>query len=45
MTSTYNFSAGPSVLPVDVLKQAQEDMLNWQYSGMSNQHDFIMLFN
>jgi phosphoserine aminotransferase len=35
MTSTYNFSAGPSVLPVDVLKQAQEEMLNWQNSGMS----------
>jgi len=35
MTSTYNFSAGPSVLPAEVLKQAQAEMLNWQNSGMS----------
>ena len=25
----YNFSAGPAVLPVPVLKQAQADLLNW----------------
>jgi len=35
MSSTYNFSAGPSILPAEVLKQAQEEMLNWQNSGMS----------
>jgi len=35
MPSTYNFSAGPSVLPAEVLKQAQAEMLNWQNSGMS----------
>ncbi len=31
----YNFSAGPAVLPVEVLKQAQEEMLNFKGSGMS----------
>lgn len=29
----FNFSAGPAVLPVDVLEQAQADLLNWQGSG------------
>lgn len=31
----FNFSAGPAVLPVDVLQQAQADLINWQGSGMS----------
>jgi len=31
----YNFSAGPAVLPVPVLEQARDEMLNWQGSGMS----------
>ena len=31
----YNFSAGPAVLPHEVLKQAQEEMLDWHGSGMS----------
>lgn len=31
----YNFSAGPSVLPKEVLLQAQEEMLDWHGSGMS----------
>jgi phosphoserine aminotransferase len=31
----YNFSAGPAVLPRDVLLQAQAEMLDWQGSGMS----------
>eukprot|EP00898_Chlorokybus_atmophyticus_P004229 jgi/Chlat1/4807/Chrsp31S04856 len=31
----YNFSAGPACLPVEVLLQAQEEMLNWRGSGMS----------
>ena len=38
MTNTnrvYNFSAGPAVLPLEVLKTAQEEMLNYQNSGMS----------
>ncbi len=35
MTRVYNFSAGPAVLPEDVLKQAQSEMLDWRGSGMS----------
>ena len=31
----YNFSAGPAVLPVEVLEQAREEMLDWQGTGMS----------
>ncbi len=31
----YNFSAGPAVLPLEVLKTAQDEMLNYQNSGMS----------
>ena len=31
----YNFSAGPAVLPVEVLETARDEMLNYQNSGMS----------
>jgi phosphoserine aminotransferase len=31
----FNFSAGPAVLPEEVLRQAQEEMLDWHGSGMS----------
>lgn len=31
----HNFSAGPSCLPLDVLKEAQAEMLSYQDSGMS----------
>ena len=31
----FNFSAGPSVLPLEVLKEAQKDLLNYNNSGMS----------
>lgn len=31
----FNFSAGPAVLPVEVLEQAQADLLNWRGSGES----------
>ncbi len=31
----YNFSAGPATLPLPVLKQAQEEFLSYQGSGMS----------
>ncbi len=31
----FNFSAGPAVLPVPVLEQAQADLLNYQNSGSS----------
>jgi phosphoserine aminotransferase len=35
MTRVYNFSAGPAVIPEDVLAQAKEEMLDWNGSGMS----------
>lgn len=35
MTRVYNFSAGPAALPEPVLRQAAEEMLDWQGSGMS----------
>lgn len=36
MTSrAYNFAAGPAALPLDVLKQAQAELLDWQGKGMS----------
>ncbi len=35
MARVYNFSAGPAMLPEAVLKQAAEEMLDWQGSGMS----------
>lgn len=31
----YNFSAGPSMLPLEVLKTAQSSLLNYENSGMS----------
>ena len=33
--SIYNFSAGPAVLPKEVLQQAQTELLDWHGSGMS----------
>lgn len=35
MNRVYNFAAGPATLPEEVLKTAQEEMLNYQNSGMS----------
>ena len=35
MARVYNFSAGPAVLPEEVLKQAAEEMLDYQGTGMS----------
>ena len=35
MTRAFNFSAGPAVLPLEVLNQAKEEMLDWHGSGMS----------
>jgi phosphoserine aminotransferase len=31
----YNFSAGPAVLPKEVLQQAQAELVDWRGSGMS----------
>ena len=35
MTTIYNFSAGPAVLPKPVLARAQAEMLDWHGSNMS----------
>ena len=35
MGRVYNFSAGPAVLPEDVLKEAAEEMLDYKGTGMS----------
>lgn len=34
MGRVFNFSAGPAMLPEEVLRQAQEEMLDWHGSGM-----------
>ena len=34
-SETFNFSAGPSVLPEEVLRQAQAELLNYHGTGMS----------
>lgn len=31
----FNFSAGPGVMPVEVLEQARDEIMNWQGAGMS----------
>ena len=35
MSRVYNFSAGPAVLPEEVLKEAAEEMMDYKGSGMS----------
>jgi phosphoserine aminotransferase len=35
MSKVYNFSAGPAVLPQEVLLQAKEELVDWQGCGMS----------
>jgi phosphoserine aminotransferase len=35
MGRIFNFSAGPATLPVEVLEQAQAEMLDWQGRGVS----------
>ncbi|MBQ9062628.1 MAG: 3-phosphoserine/phosphohydroxythreonine transaminase [Eubacterium sp.] len=35
MDRVYNFSAGPAVLPEEVLREAQEEMMNYRGCGMS----------
>jgi phosphoserine aminotransferase len=35
MERLYNFSAGPAVLPREVLEQARDELVNWQGCGMS----------
>lgn len=33
--TTYNFCAGPAMLPVDVMQQAQQEFINWHGQGSS----------
>ena len=35
MSRCFNFSAGPAMLPVEVLQRAQQEILDWNGSGMS----------
>jgi phosphoserine aminotransferase len=35
MSRAFNFSAGPAILPESVLRQAQDEMLEWRDSGAS----------
>jgi len=35
MSRIYNFSAGPAMLPAEVLSRAGDEMLDWRGSGMS----------
>ena len=35
MERIYNFSAGPAVLPREVLEQARDELVNWQGCGVS----------
>ena len=35
MSRVYNFSAGPAVLPEEVLKEAADEMLDYRGCGMS----------
>src|SRR3990167_10693716 len=35
MRKTFNFSAGPGMLPEEVLLKAQAEMLDWHGTGMS----------
>ncbi len=35
MSRVFNFSAGPAMLPSEVIQQAQQEMLDWHGSGMS----------
>jgi phosphoserine aminotransferase len=35
MTRVYNFSAGPAVLPLEVLERARDEMLDWHGQGLS----------
>lgn len=35
MSRIYNFSAGPAIMPIEVLEQAQQEMLDWHGAGMS----------
>ena len=44
MSRVYNFSAGPAVLPEDVLKEAAAEMLDYKGTGMSVMDIFQVVF-
>ena len=33
MSLTYNFCAGPAMLPTEVMKKAQKEFINWNETG------------
>ena len=35
MSRKYNFSAGPAMLPLEVLEQARDELVDWNNNGMS----------
>ena len=35
MERIFNFSAGPAALPLEVLEQARDELVNWRGCGMS----------
>ncbi len=35
MSRVFNFAAGPATLPLEVLEQARDELLDWDHSGMS----------
>ncbi len=35
MERVYNFSAGPGMLPIEVLEKAQKELLNYNNAGLS----------
>jgi len=35
MSRVYNFAAGPATIPLSVLEQARDELLDWQQKGMS----------
>ena len=35
MDRVYNFNAGPSAMPLEVLQEAQAEFLNYKNTGMS----------
>lgn len=35
MSQVYNFSAGPAMLPVEVLRRAEQELCNWRGLGTS----------
>ena len=44
MARVYNFSAGPSMLPEKVLKQAQAELLEYGGSGQSVMEMHVVIF-